>query len=186
MALRLKDLHEKGYIDWKGNGEFPRVKYDLKLADPLREAYPEDYEYSPTLPAFRKDNWKGLRDGDYEALLPSIRVASCILCEPSVLTFFIGLLSGSHEEINDNKAKSRLNVDHLYRFESVANDPINYEITGSTLQRLHDMEGLIKLKFGPIDGKKGSESLAATDRWSGQEGLSGYVRHVDKHTSKGY
>jgi len=59
----------------------------------------------PIHAVFAEKCWRGLKPGEYDIMAPALRLASCLLSEPSILGFFIGLF-GEWEPLTGEGAQA--------------------------------------------------------------------------------
>lgn len=168
--LRLKDYKRNGYIDWVPANEFPPLEGDYQVANAATLAGNDtEYAYAPIHPVFREENWIGLRDGDYQALGPAIRLVSSLLSEPYILTLFNGLSQKPLSQIYDAGTLARLGIDRIYTFRPINNDPPGYARSRNTWTLLYRMRDAVKFTF-----EESYPDTWGVTRWD--DGKSGLIK----------
>lgn len=159
-VLKLKHLRKNGYINFSGTS--PPI--DLKKA--VTDMVDPVHGHSEIHPVFARTRWIGLSEDDYKLTLPGIRMASCMLNEPSVVTFFNGLLNRPLEEIEDDGHRQRLNVECLHRFRPIANDPPDFKMSLATVRTLIEMQRCVSWQFVALPPGVTGVSVS-NKKWSG-------------------
>ena len=150
-TLRLKDLHRYGYIDHPSGpidaaeDKFQVFNVDRQDVRATAESTGPDESHGITHPLFKRTNWIGLTDADYELIKPSLRLASKLLAETYVLRFFQALL---HRPLGilDDPGSAKLN-NHPMHFFGVRNIPQDPEYLVKTVQTLHALQAFVTFKF---------------------------------------
>lgn len=97
-TLRLSNLRRKGYVDLPSNlsDDARKIDDDFHMPGPLPRPTPDvtDDAYSRIHPIWRWKNWATdtITPEEYTAITPALELASCMLSEPTVLTFLTGLI----------------------------------------------------------------------------------------------
>ncbi|KAF1344867.1 hypothetical protein BDV97DRAFT_402619 [Delphinella strobiligena] len=155
--LRLKDLKKNGYIDWVPANKYPPLKGDFLATGPgaIAGNHPE-YAYTPIHPVFRKENWVGLSDGDYQAMAPALRLASCFLSEPYILTLFNGLCEKQLARVYARRHLGAREIASVEHFRSISHDPPDFTSSRNTWKLLYRMRDIVKFTFRARPGVYGT------------------------------
>lgn len=169
--FRLKDLHRHGYVDWPGDQPYPGIEHDFTVQVPNDIILPT-YPQVPDHPAFAKDRWVGINDSDFDLIRPAIRLVSCLLTEPTVLSIFNGLLRSNIERIYDQRVIDRYNTDpnnqdkitRLYRFRAInhTDDAPHFTRSRRTWRKLYQMRRCVDWQFSPLNGQWGNTISVGT------------------------
>ncbi len=119
------------------------------------------------LPLFNYSQFDGLSQGDYQLIAPSLRLATTILGQPTLLPFWYALIFRERREIQSRRLTLRYGR-HCWRFDLKPGGLTRQECV-RTWQALQTMRQCVRFEFVTLQGSDGT-----TNRNGTRPGLQGY------------
>lgn len=107
---------------------------------------------------FQYEMWQGLHWEDYNEIRPALKLASCMLEEPSMMTFFNGLIGQPWKNVHMSDTMKANHPGEVFQYfePSDAFDPAAAQCGFDDIWELMiNMSKYIKWEFGPVDGAYG-------------------------------
>lgn len=141
FRLRLKDLQKNGYVDYRSTDP-SASPYDPPPVDMFLPGCMYGMDIHPV---FQRSNWLGLDNHDYNLIAPALRLATYLLNDANVLTFFTGVLRQPPSPIRNAEA-AIAKYGMLYQFDLV---PVTmyHSQHAKTVRTLIDMSRCVTWEF---------------------------------------
>ncbi|GAB7350703.1 hypothetical protein MBLNU459_g1260t2 [Dothideomycetes sp. NU459] len=173
------ELVHKGFVTSSDPAEMEMDEPFQPLEDAMLEACmqhhgtPDVLDSEDINPVFQFNRWRDLHHEDYNVLRPVLKLASCILEEPSLMTFFNGLIGQKWKDLLMTESrKVKFAGRQLQYFEpSETFDPAVSALGYHSLwQVIANMRHFVTWRFGNLDN---SPAYGITKAIVGERGMSG-------------
>lgn len=153
----LDDLNKEGYINCPVNLTDTELNLASGYGAIIRQAEEQRGHHQPREPfhihpCLQRSQWEDMdNDEDWEAILPSVELASRFLDDPSITPFFAGLAGDNITKLHDPILEKTYNMDFVkWDYDNTVGEE-NDAATENALFAMMAFRDWIKLKFEKLD-----------------------------------